>query len=135
MDGRERFKVAVLAICADHGLSLGETLLLVKEANHARMEKQAAGGLGAAVQGGLNMSKGLMNWMLLSLALAPPAAGAMGGWGLAKATSGLNDQTSAEVKHREMIEELRRQADRARAQTELARQRNERGKVRGRSLI
>jgi hypothetical protein len=128
MNKRERFKVAVLAICADMGMSLGETLTFVKYANQAVMEKQAF--FGEKALGTAAMTLGLKLPIMLALA-TPPVAGAATGWGLARATSGINDRTSTEVKHQEMIDELRRQAERTRTQTAIAQRKKEREERRG----
>lgn len=135
MDQKARFKVAVLALCADQGMSLGETLLLVKQANQTHAEKRGEGMLAKMLLGLGGTAAGLAKYPVYAALLAPPIAGAVGGWGLARATAGINDRTSKEVKHQEMIDELRRQAAHARVQTSMAQRRKTRESRRGRSLL
>jgi hypothetical protein len=121
---KERFKVAVLALCADEGLSLDETLATVKA---ALLE---GGGKALGEAAGQVFSKGL-----LAAALAPAALGAVGGWGTARLTQGMNDKTPDEIKHQEMVDALRKHTEHARIQTAIAQKRKERESQRGRMLL
>jgi hypothetical protein len=132
MDAKERFKVAVLALCADQGMSLGETLVLTKHANQT-LEKQAdpKGTLASL----LGLAKGPVKTLFYAGALAPPVVGGVAGWGAARATSGINERTSDEVKHQEMIDELRRQTANIQARTAAAQRRKARESQRGSRLL
>lgn len=132
MDERKRFKIAVLALCADHGLSLSESLTLVKQANAALMEKR-----GAPVDWARGATKTILTpakWLFLAGLIGPPILGAMGGYGLAKATAGINEQTPEELKHQEMVEELRRQTEHAKAQMAVSQRRRQQATGGGRRL-
>lgn len=128
MDKREEFKVAALAICADAGMSLGETLTFFKQANQVCNKKQAADGWGTGL---LNAGKTLG----VAGLLAPPVLGAGLGWGAARLSSGINDSTPKEIKHQEIIDELRRQTERAKLHASIAERKKQRQSRRGRSLI
>jgi hypothetical protein len=125
---KERFKKAVLLLCADQGMTADETLQFVKEAGiFGPVDKT----VGSAISAG---SSGLWKALLAALML-PPVVGGLGGWGAGRLTAGMNDQTPLEIKNQEMIDEMERQTQAARVQTLLAQQRQQRGSQRGRSLL
>lgn len=115
MDRAQTYKAAFLAKCADAGLTEAETLEVVKEAAdklaafNTLWEKpyntlwDAAGGIANA---GKNLG-------IVGMVAAPLALGAGAGYGAAQLTN-LNDEDVDETKLKELIDEHRRLAQRAR---------------------
>lgn len=122
LSAREAFKVGFLAKCAEDGLTVDQIRARVKAAYDAGSEglqkgadsfspgKFMAGlGSGAAYYGGLG------------LLAAPLAAGALGGYGLARLNDA-DDTDVDDVKRQELIDEYRRQSHRLRMESALREQ-------------
>lgn len=132
---REVFKAAFLSHCADQGMDMVETATAVKE---AQTKLSALSDLittpvntmwdGVKSMGGLAKNVGIIGALGL-----PLAAGAGIGYGAAALTD-VNDEDVEETKLKELIDEHRRLAQRARmnAAASQAKQQNTR---RGRPLI
>jgi hypothetical protein len=107
---REAFKVGFLARCAEDGLTPDQMLSRVKLAAEM-FEKRAFLGklLDKGVDAGLGAAGGMARLGGLAAVIAPPVLGAMGGYGLAKATD-VDDTDVDEIKKRELVEEYQRQA-------------------------
>lgn len=106
LTAREAFKVGYLKRCAVDGLSPEQTSQSVKTA----AEKLSF--LGGLMDKGWDLAKGVGGAAVgygLPLALAaPPIAGGLAGYGLAKATD-WDDTDIADVQDGEILDELRRQ--------------------------
>lgn len=115
MDGRQAFKVAFLARCVHEGLKPDEVLQRVKQ----QREKIAV--LGELVGFGTNaLGKGVdalsrlgstaLSWGIPLAVAAPPVAGALAGYSVAKAQD-IDDTDVDELKRQELIRELKMRAD------------------------
>ena len=125
-DLRERIKYAALEFCAEAGLDADEATGLLRLAT-ASLEKSAKTGAGAggdAAAGGASVlsiwrkafglpvaAARVIGWPLVTtLAVAPLAVGALGGYAAAKALSRLSDLEAGDVQDREIAEAYRRAA-------------------------
>jgi hypothetical protein len=118
LSAREAFKAGFLARCVDDRLSPEETEKRAAAAL-ALMDKAAgavAGALGKGYDLGKSLIGGAIGYGLPAALAAPPIAGGLAGYGLARATD-VDDTDVAEVKDREVLDEYRRQAARLRRQT------------------
>ncbi len=124
---QEAFKVGFLAKCAEDGLTPDQMLARVKQA-HDLFEKRAFIGdmLGSAAGAAGGLAKGLAGYGVPLALAAPPILGALGGYGLAKATD-VDDTDVDAIKNRELVEEMRRQAEKLRRQRDIRLYKQERG--------
>lgn len=111
LTAREAFKAGFLSRCIADRLPPDQ----IKQA-----AAKAAGILSGIMDKGWEGAKGVANtavgYGIPALALAPPVAGGLAGYGLAKATD-IDSTDIADIKDREVIDEYRRQASRLRRQT------------------
>jgi len=135
LNERDTYKVAFLTACADAGLDADETLAVAKEAHEKlaalnTLWEQPYNTAWDAVRSMGNVAK---NVGMGAAVAAPLALGVGGGWAAAKATD-LNDEDTDEIKLKELIDEHRRLAQRARmaAAMRASKSQNQR---RGRPLI
>jgi len=133
LDNRQAFKAAFLHRCLEHGMTLEETHILVKdacatlqggtkEANVWPWIRANVPGVSPAADVLAEAMKGVVQ-QVPSAALAtyvgvPAAVGGLAGYGLAQA-EGLNDEDADEIKTQEKIEAYRRATDRAAIQKQL----------------
>lgn len=117
-DARKDFKLGFLAKCAAEGLTPDEILERVQIAE-AELTK-AASVLGTGLEKVYDAGKGVASTMYglgMPLALAgPPIAGAMAGYGLAKATD-IDNTDVGDIQDQEVVDEYRRQAAHLKRQT------------------
>lgn len=111
MTPREAFKVAFCQNCAEHGLSIDETLEVARQAL-SRVKSSSVGG--EVIEAGGRIAAPLVNKLFGVLGtgafLVPPAAG----FGLGYLGSRMTDVDDADVeavKMRELIDEYRRYSD------------------------
>lgn len=114
LNARENFKFAFLARCIESGLTTPEEI-------HQRV-KQALDELARPVEKKAGFWDALSNlggWTIAGGLAAPPIVGA--GLGYAAARAGdVDDADVEEVKRQEVIDELRRQAERIRRRRQAA---------------
>lgn len=103
MNTRESFKAGVLQKLAESGLTVEESVEVIKQAAD-RLEKEAF-----LEQAG-NFLRGGASLAAVPL-IAAPALGAMGGYGLAKMTD-VDDEDVEDIKKRELIDLYRHYAQR-----------------------
>lgn len=128
MDARSAFKFAFISHCIDLGHTTPESMLgALKSAIDRRATKQADFGLGAlglglgeAVKGLGEVGGKVLEFGLPIAAVAPAAAGVLGGTLAAKATD-TSDYDVDQAKNQEVVDEYRRQADRLRREGALRR--------------
>jgi len=125
----EAFKVGFMARCADDGLDMLAIRARVKSA----MEKTAI--VGKVIDAAKDLGKGVIDaaagWGIPLALAAPPIAGGLAGYGLARATD-IDDTDVAEIKDREVIDEYRRNRDqlmRQRATRDYLKARQRTGRV------
>lgn len=108
---QEAFKVGFLARCARQGMTPDQMLKTAQDAL-AAFEKRAVLGtvLGKSLDALKGLAGGALNYGVPAAVVAPPLLGALGGYGLAKATD-VDDTDVAAIKNRELIDEYRRNAD------------------------
>jgi hypothetical protein len=103
---KEAFKVGFMARCIEDGLDAAAMCRAAKTA----AEKSAI--LSATIGAAKDLGKGVMDvasgWGVPLLLAAPPIAGGLAGYGLARATD-VDDTDVSEIKDREVIDEYRRQ--------------------------
>lgn len=108
LTAREAFKVGFLKRCAFDGLSPEQTAQSVK------MAAEKLSFIGGLLDKGWDVAKGVGNAALsygVPLALAaPPVAGGLAGYGLAKATD-WDDTDIQDVQDGEILDELRRHTE------------------------
>lgn len=129
---KQRFKIAFLALCADQGLTLSETHDLVKTACEG-LEKRGQTFPSKLYTTPAWALKKLFRGLMWGAGVGAPTGALLGHVG-AKMTSAFGDETPEEVKNREIIEELNRQAQAARFSV-LLRERQQTTKRRGRALV
>jgi hypothetical protein len=121
LTNREAFKFGFLQKCALAGLS-DEDIISLATKLAEEIEKRA-GVVGSTISGVSRLaSSGLStlgSYAIPAALLAPPAAGALGGYGLAKLMDS-RDIDADEIKNRELAEEYERQAQRIRKRKALA---------------
>lgn len=110
---RERFKFGFLKQCAEHGLSIEETELLVS----ACLEKQA-GLVGDVAKGTGSLAAFLGKLGLTAGVLGASGLGAATGYALGTQT-GVSDEDIAEEKKRELIDAYQNATEQARLQNRL----------------
>ena len=124
---REAFKVAFLLRCADQGLTIAETTERVKTAAD-RLEKEAIldtitslakyiGGKGVDL--GESAVGSALSYGVPAALIAPPALGALAGYGAAKLTGG-NDESTDDLKTQEKVDAYRRAREMTLASTQQA---------------
>lgn len=137
LSARDAFKVGFLARCAAEGIRTEEIGPLVKQAEEKLAGVLGALGAGASRIGGKGLAlggaalSGLAGWGVPLALLAPPAAGAAAGYGLARMTD-IDDTDVNEIKDQELLEEYRRQTEalnRESAMRRFARQRKQTGRM------
>ncbi len=119
MTDRDAFKLGFLARCVEAGqkpedmLKEAQTALdLVKNAGVV----DALSGLGTkALDLGAGAAKGLLSFGIPAAAMAPPALGAVAGYGAAR-MSDIGDTDVAEIRSQELIDQYRRESERLRRQ-------------------
>lgn len=109
LSARDQFKTAYISRCIEDGLTADQMLTRVKEAR----EKLAIVSelLGKAMDVGHGVAGAVASYGIPLALAAPPILGGMAGYGLARATD-INDTDIAEIKNREIIDELNRQSER-----------------------
>ena len=143
---REHVKIDILQACAEQGLTLDETLGVVKAAT-ARLEmhteKQAGikdiltlGGLvptlaGKAVDLGATGAKALGT----GLVLAPIGIGAGAGYMMGRGKGKVSDEDIQEVKKRELIDAYNRMADESERRSIVSARQRQRRSTPVRSLV
>lgn len=136
---QEQWKVACLHICAEHGLTMEETHVVVKEAiwliETGTFEKEAAGGLlagglagagklvGSGIKGVASFGGSALLTAIKTLGtaalLAPVAVGGLTGYALGRG-SGTSEEDVAEAKKQELIDAYQSAAERARTKSRIA---------------
>lgn len=141
LSSRDAFKVGFLHRCVEAGLGPDQIERVVKQAE----DKMAAapgwwspvisGGsrlLGGATrlgQAGLGAASNLASeWALPAALIAPPALGALAGWGLARG-SDIDDIDIDEIKDNELLGEYRRQLTDLERKELVRRYREQRGRT------
>lgn len=104
---REAFKIGFLTRCAALGLTQDETIELAKTAA-ARVKAGFLDKVWQGVKDVGNVVRTAGGVGLAGLALAPPALGYAGGYGLGRATD-IDDEDVDAIQQRELIDELLRQ--------------------------
>lgn len=120
LTAQEAFKVGFLSRCVEAQLSPEQTYQAVKTATDLFIKGASITGLlGTALDKTLDVGKGVaghaLSYGIPAALAAPPILGGVAGYGLARATD-VDDTDVAEIKNRELIQELRRQADKLRRQ-------------------
>lgn len=107
----EAFKVGFLARCVEDRLSPAQIQVSAEKAA-ALMTKSASitGLLSSALAAGGGAAKTMLGYGLPIALAAPPIAGGVLGYGLARSTD-IDDTDIGEIKDREVIDELRRQTE------------------------
>ena len=134
LSAREAFKVGFLSRCVEEGLSLEEAqqrvkMALDKQAGLADIGKAAIGLPGAAIGAASNVvssvAKPLLSYGIPFALAAPPIAGGLAGYSLAKITD-TDDQDPDEIKKQELVDEYRRQTARLNRERQMREYRDKR---------
>lgn len=119
LTAQQAFKAGFLSRCIADRLQ-PEQIKVAAEKATALLEKNALFGLDGLVDKGWDAAKGLtgaaIGYGVPALALAPPIAGGLAGYGLAKATD-IDSTDVDDIKDREVLDEYRRQTARTKRQT------------------
>lgn len=115
LTAQEAFKVGFLGRCIEQGLSPEATLAAVKTASDLFKRASVSGLFGTALDKTFDLGKGMLHYGLPAALVAPPILGGLAGYGLARATD-IDDTDVAEIKNRELVDELHRQTERLRRQ-------------------
>lgn len=127
---QQQFKVAFLHVCAEQGLSVEESLPVIKEAIAAvesgefTKEGGILGGIGKGLGylGGKAMDIGASGAKILGAAavLLPVAVGGAAGYALGKNTGGVGEEDVEAEKQQELIDAYRSAAERANSRRQVA---------------
>ena len=125
---RQTFKAAMLAACADSGLDTQQSTQAIRSLTEITKQAQGVGGLAAmggaaawdlakslgkgGVKGLSALSAAASPPVLGALLFGPPALGAAVGYGVGKLPQ-LEEDSPEEVKNRELIDQMRLYAERA----------------------